>query len=294
MKSAIIVDSVGYLSDDFFNEHSNVYKVNLTVNFPDGTVVVDSSHDDEIDMFYCQLNQVSELPTTSQPAVGSYYDVMEQIIADGYDVVYAIHLSSGISGTYQTAKMVMEEYSDKITTYCIDSKGASVLMEALVYETLAMIEKQEAPVEIYQKLQWLVDNSCIYLMVEDLTNLVKGGRLNAAAAVIGGVLQIRPLLYFDDEGKIVVFEKIRTNKKVFKRWSELVQDAFRHYPEGLTLAFAHGNCLGEITAVQKQIVLTVPEVSTFISQLGPVVGTHTGQGAKGMLIMPKLENYHQN
>lgn len=290
MKTALIVDSVGYLSDEL-NSLTNVYTIDLTVNFSDGTVINDTCAPAQLKSFYDRLSKENQLPTTSQPQVGKYYELLNQLVAEGYQTVFCIHLSAGISGTYQTAVMVTSEYQDKIQAYCIDSKGASVTMEGLVRAALKMIDQGEDSSLIANKLNWLANESRIYLMVEDLTNLVKGGRLSATSALLGGVLQIRPLLYFDQAGKIVLFEKIRTNKRVFKRWSELVQEAIEKYPKGISIAFAHADVYDEIKKVEMQIVAEHPGITSSVSALGPVVGTHTGRGTKGIAIIPHIDNY---
>lgn len=290
MKSAVIVDSVAYLPKELAN-HPDIFQIDLAVNFHDGSVMKDSSNDDEIAAFYSRLKTESQLPTTTQPPVGDYYELMDRIVEKGYEVVYCIHLSAGISGTYQSAVMVTNEYQDKIITYCIDSKGASVGMQALASAALDMIQQNEPHEDIAQKLHWLVEHSRIYLMVEDLNNFAKGGRLSTTSALLGGVLQIRPLLYFDDEGKIVLFEKIRTNKRVYKRWLELLEEAVQKYPKGVDIAFAHGDVAEEIEEIAAMMREKFPTIKITVSLLGPVVGTHTGKGAKGLGIFPNIQNY---
>lgn len=290
MKKAIIVDSVAYLPEDLAN-FPDLYQVDLSVNFNDGSVFNDSSDETRIKEFYQRLNIEKQLPTTSQPPVGDYYALMDKLIEKGYEAIYCIHISSGISGTFQSAVMVTNEYKDKAKIFCIDSKGASVTMEGLVRAAIPLLEQGEDVQEIADKLNWLAENSKIYLMVEDLSNLVKGGRLSATSALLGGMLQIRPLLYFNEEGKIVLFEKIRTNKKVYKRWSELAAEAKQKYSKGIDIAFAHGDVLEEIKNVEAMILKDHPELVSHISSLGPVVGAHTGKGTKGFAIIPHLDNY---
>lgn len=212
MKSAIIVDSTAYLREDVLN-HEDIYVVNLTVNFHDGSEMLDTSDVVKQREFYDRLQREKQLPTTSQPKPGDYYALFDRLIASGYDTVYCIHLSSAISGTYQTAFMIAQEYQESLNIYCVDSKATSMVMESMVNQTLQDIRNQLAPHVIYERLQWQSQHSHIYLMVEDLNNLVKGGRLSATGALLGGILKIRPLLHIDDEGQVVLFEKIRTNKK---------------------------------------------------------------------------------
>lgn len=287
MKSAIIVDSTAYLDENLSN-HPDVYTVNLSVHFHDGTDLVDTADIEEQHCFYQRLLSETQLPTTSQPKPGDYYKLMDELVAKGYEVVYCIHLSSQISGTFQTAQMITDEYKNRLAIYCVDSKSASVIMLRMVEQALADIEKGLEPTQVYEHLKWLADESRVYFMVEDLNNLAKGGRLSAASAFLGGMLKIRPLLYFEENGKIVLFEKIRTNKKVYRRWHELIEESLMKYPQGIRVAFAHGDASEEIEAVKQELAQAFPQVDFIVCGLGPVVGAHTGKGAKGMGIIPNL------
>lgn len=287
MKAAIIVDSTAYLDEELAN-HPDVYTINLSVHFHDGTNLVDTANEEAHRAFYARLVNETTLPTTSQPKPGDYYALMDQLVEKGYEAVYCIHLASKISGTFQTAKMITEEYREHLQVYCVDSKAASIVLRQMVVQTLESIKAGIEPEQIHQQLLWMADESRVYLMVEDLKNLVKGGRLNATSAFLGSVLQIRPLLYFDQEGSIVLFEKIRTNKKVYRRWQELIEEALQKYPKGIRVAFAQGDALAEIEEVKAHLEQIFPQVEFRIGNLGPVVGAHTGKGVKGMGIIPKI------
>lgn len=290
MKTAIIVDSTAYLPDEIKNRE-NVFEINLLVTFSDGTTVTDTGDLKLVKAFYDRLDQEATLPTTSQPAVGDYYALMDKLVEAGYEAVFCVHLSSKISGTYQTAHMVTQEYADRMQVFCVDSKGASVVQEVLVRTCLDLLNEGMALDEIYKRLLWLADESIIYLVVENLNNLVKGGRLSATSALLGNILQIKPLLYFEPEGSIQLFEKIRTSKKVFKRWKELKDESLKKYSKGIEVAFAHADAKDEIMEILPTIVEDMDPSQVRVSVLGPVVGTHTARRAKGMGIVPKLDNY---
>lgn len=285
MRTAIIVDSTAYLSGKTAL-HPDVYQVNLTVNFNDSSVEFDAQDLTSQKAFYRRLQSERVLPTTSQPTPGDYYKVMDEIVAKGYDTVFCIHMSSAISGTYYTAQMVTSEYSDRLKVFCIDSKAASVVVESLVEQGFSLLEAGLTGEEVQEKLLWVAENSRIYLMVEDLNNLVKGGRLNAAGALVGSLLKIRPVLFFDGDGKIVVFEKVRTNKKVYQRWIELSKEQSELFPDGIQISFAHSDALVETEQVRDLFKKCLPDITYHISGLGSVVGTHTGAGTKGCAIIP--------
>lgn len=287
MKPAIIVDSTASISDEV-KALPNIFVVDLTVIFEDGTVVEDSSKEEEQIAFFDRLKQEKVLPTTSQPSVGQYYETINTIIEEGYDTVYAVHLSKEISGTFQSANMVLSEYSHLINSYAINTKAASVVAEAVVDNILRWTEEGKSAEEIFNLALWQVDHTNIYLMVENLDNLAKGGRLSTTSAVLGNFLKIRPLLYFND-GKIEVFEKIRTNRRVYQRFYELVEEAMAQYPDGVEIRFAHVLAIQEVNKVIDGLKEKHPDISIKINGLSPVVGAHTGVGAVGMAIIPLVK-----
>ncbi|MBG9984468.1 DegV family protein [Aerococcaceae bacterium DSM 111022] len=289
MKQAIIVDSTAYLSDELANL-PNIYQVNLQVLFEDGTTRSDSNQLDDLRDYIELMKKYESFPQTSQPLVGEYDALYQKLIQEGYEIVYCIHLSSGISGTYQTALMLKEQYADQIKSYVIDSKGASIVEEILTRHCLKLIEENVAPELIEKKLQQCADDGRIYLMVETTENLVKSGRLSRSLAMIGNMLKVIPLLYFNEEGKIVLFEKIRTKKRVHQRWIKLIQEGFEKYPDGFVIGFAHADDLEGIEDFIELVKKDVPEYQNgfHISILGPVVASHTAQKSKGICLMPTV------
>ncbi len=289
LKQAIIVDSTAYLSDELANL-PNIYQVNLQVLFEDGTTRSDSNQLDDLRDYIELMKKYESFPQTSQPLVGEYDALYQKLIQEGYEIVYCIHLSSGISGTYQTALMLKEQYADQIKSYVIDSKGASIVEEILTRHCLKLIEENVAPELIEKKLQQCADDGRIYLMVETTENLVKSGRLSRSLAMIGNMLKVIPLLYFNEEGKIVLFEKIRTKKRVHQRWIKLIQEGFEKYPDGFVIGFAHADDLEGIEDFIELVKKDVPEYQNgfHISILGPVVASHTAQKSKGICLMPTV------
>lgn len=288
MKAAILVDSTASLAKELAN-HPDVYQVDLKVIYQSGEVLTDTTDPQRLQSFYQRISREAELPTTSQPEPAQFSRVLDEIVAKGYDTVYGIHLSGSVSGTLQTAQMFFEEYQPLLQTYLIDSKGTSFVMEEMVKQALQMIDAKFHPQKIQENLEWIANESVIYVMVEDLKNLVKGGRLSLVGAALGSALQIRPIIYFTPEGRVGVFEKMRTNRKVFRRWQELVDQAVLDYPDGITVAFAHGDAAREIEEVKAKIQANHPDLTYRVGYLTPVLGVHGGKGCKGMGIIPQVK-----
>lgn len=288
MKTAIIIDSTAYANETIKN-HPDVYELFLTATFEDGTHFLDSSEIAVQEDFFEKLKESDQLPKTSQPSPGDYVALIEEIIEKGYDQLLCIHLSQTFSGTYQTAKMLTSEFEDQINIHVIDSKGVSLVIGALVEQALDMIEKGVPFEDICQKTEWSAKHGTIYLTVSDLDNLVKGGRLNIASAKIGGLLKIRPLLYVDAEGEVKVLEKIRTDKKVNRRLTEIAVEDEEKYPNGIILKFAHALNEDRLKVAIADVHERLPHLEYEIGTLGPVIGTHTGAGTIGMGTIPKAD-----
>lgn len=285
MKTAIIIDSTAYANEAIRN-HPDIYELFLTTTFEDGTQFVDSSDIKVQKEFYEKLQSSNHLPKTSQPAPGEYIKLIEEIIEKGYDQLLCIHLSQTFSGTYQTAKMLTDEYKDQINAHVIDSKGVSLIIGGLVEQVLDMIEKDLPFEEICEKTEWSAKRATIYLTVSDLDNLAKSGRANKAVAKIGGLLKIRPLLCVNGKGEVELLEKIRTDKKVNRRLSEIALEDYNKSPNGMILKFAHAVDMEKLQDMIDVVHESLPDLEYEVGTLGPVIGTHAGAGTVGMGTIP--------
>lgn len=289
MKIAYIVDSTASLSDELAGR-SDVFQVHLSVTFRDGSIFKDTTDESELKSFYQRLATEKEIPKSSQPQVGEYYEVVEEIISKGYDTIIALHIGKGISGTYQSAEMVLNEYKEegKIEYSLIDSNGTSFIIEHLLLQTIEQIEKGVSIGETVSKIEKLVEDTQIYLVVDDLNYLVKGGRLGAGSAFIGSLFKIKPIVYFADDGNVKPFDKVRTNSRVIKLWEKLIEEAMDKFNGKIKIAIAHGNIAEEAHQIKKRFENMYPGISCRVGYLTPALGVHGGPGSKGLGILPYL------
>jgi DegV family protein with EDD domain len=200
-------------------------------------------------------------------------------IAVDYDEAVFITLSSGISGTYQTVQSA-GRMVEGLTVYPYDSEISCMVEGFYALEGADMAARGKSATEIVKRFDEMKPFIRAYFIVDDLSHLQRGGRLSAAQALIGSVLQVKPILHFEDT-KIVPFEKIRTRKKALKRVLELFhEDAFQGVPIEATVI--HANRLQEAEELCKEIENKYPNVNVNISYFGPVIGTHLGEGALGL------------
>lgn len=275
MTVAIITDSTAYIPKEIREEY-HIHMVPLTVTI-DG-----KSYQEEVDLtaseFYDLVREEKSLPKTSQPAIGLMVDLLEQLKEDHAEVV-SIHLSSGISGTYQSMQTA-GTMVDGIKTYVFDSEVSCMAQGFYVLEAAKLAQKGANAAEILEKLNTVKQSLRAYFVVDDLNHLHRGGRLNGAQALVGSVLQVKPILHFS-ETKIVPFEKIRTQKKAFKRLIELIdEDAATGVPIRATVI--HANCPLVAEQLMRELKDRYTNVELTLSYFGPVIGTHLGEGSIGL------------
>ncbi len=275
MKIAVVTDSTAYLPKDV-REALSIYMIPLSVTF--GNETYREEIDISAEQFFEEVKQHKHLPTTSQPSIGAFVELFESL-AKEYDAVISIHLSSGISGTYQGAVTAGSMVSG-IQVYPYDSEISCMAQGFYAIEAAKMAKEGKRSEEILARLDEMKTSLRAYFMVDDLTHLQRGGRLSGAQAFIGSLLQVKPLLHFENK-VIVPFEKIRTRKKAIKRIEELfAEDAKTGVP--LKVAIIHANRPEEAEQWKQELSSMYPHVDMMISYFGPVIGTHLGEGALGL------------
>nr|WP_283108087.1 DegV family protein [Bacillus methanolicus] len=274
IKTAVVTDSTAYIPKELRDKY-NIYMIPLSVIFGN------ESYQEEIEIsaeqFYEEVKR-RELPTTSQPPVGQFVELFEKL-AKEYDAVISIHLSSGISGTYQGA-VTAGNMVDNIKVYPFDSEISCMVQGFYALEAAEMAQQGKNPQDIIARLNEMKQSSRAYFMVDDLSHLQRGGRLSSAQAIIGSLLQVKPLLHFVDK-VIVPFEKIRTRKRAMKRIVELLAEDVKS-GEAYKAAIIHGNREKEAKEWKAELEAQFPNVEFMISYFGPVIGTHLGEGSMGL------------
>lgn len=274
MKTAVVTDSTAYITKEL-RERLNIHMIPLSVIFGN------ESLREEIDLtaeeFYEKVKD-SDLPTTSQPPIGQFVELFERLARE-YDAVISVHLSSGISGTYQGA-ISAGSMVEGIEVYPFDSETACMVQGFYALEAAELANEGKTPDEIIARLNEMKESERAYFMVDDLSHLQRGGRLSNAQAFIGSLLQVKPLLHFVDT-KIEPSEKVRTKKRALNRVSNLLaEDASSG--EAYKAVIIHANREEEAIEWKAELEKQFPNVEFSISYFGPVIGTHLGEGSLGM------------
>ncbi|MCM3454445.1 DegV family protein [Heyndrickxia oleronia] len=275
MKTVIVTDSTAYIPKDV-REELNIHMIPLSV------VIGGETYEEELDItagqFYEELKRQDRLPTSSQPSSGQFVALYEKLAKD-YDAIISIHLSSGISGTYQGA-VTAGTMVEGVKVYAYDSEISCMAQGFYAIDAAKMAAEGKSPEEIISRIDELKASLRAYFMVDDLSNLQRGGRLTSAQAIIGSLLKVKPLLHFVDK-VIVPFEKIRTRKKAMNRISELIgEDASKG--TALMASIIHANREEDAKEWKAELEQLYPNVDFSISYFGPVIATHLGEGAMGL------------
>ena len=276
----IVTDSTAALPDDWLEAH-NVAVVPLLVNiesevYKEGVEITNRD-------FYARLRKVQELPTTSQPSSGDFLATYKRLLEEGANTIISIHISSGISGTVNsasTAAGMIEDIGTDIVV--IDSKQTGPALGFIVKEAVALAESGKNKEAIINRVHEVMDSMKTLFVVNDLMFLHKGGRLSGAKAVIGSLLQIKPILHFvRDEGRIDVLEQVRTEKRALRRITELMiaEGGGDRLPTNIDIQYADNRDRAE--EVAKSLEEEFPGIGAQPIEIGPIIGTHVGPGLIG-------------
>lgn len=235
--------------------------------------------------FY-DLLRCEKASTTSQIPVSEFESVAEDYLRSGKDILY-IGFSSGLSGTFNSARLAFEALREKYPSRKlmeIDSLGASMGEGLLVYYA-AMQRKSGKTID--EVAAWVRENRlrlCHWFTVDDLNHLKRGGRVSGAAALVGTMLGIKPVLHVDDDGHLIPMEKVRGRKASL--------DALCNHMEktaidikSQTVFISHGDCLADCEYVADQVKKRFGVKNIYINNIGPVIGTHSGPGTVALFFL---------
>ena len=272
-KIAIISDSSAGLTEEMLSEY-NIYTSYLMVIFGN------DSYQEFKELTPDKFSQLSatqdELPTTSQPAPGLTIELYEDLIGEGYEKIIHITISSGLSGSYQSA-MNAAEIVDAEKIHVFDSKSVSFAQGALAIAASRMAKAGKHVAEIIAELENMQKTMYASATVKSLENLKKGGRLSNASAVIGSMLQIKPVVVMSPEGKLEAVSKVRTFKKAMQALIEAAKAA--DLDETYEIAVVHALNIEDATTVKNAISEFYPNITIHLLPLSLVIVAHIGEGS---------------
>ncbi|WP_078380285.1 DegV family protein [Sutcliffiella halmapala] len=230
------------------------------------------------DEFMNKMKVSKELPKSSQPAVGTFVEVYNRLGADGSKVL-SIHMTGGMSGTVSSAESASNMSDSDVTV--VDSRFISFALSFQVVEAAKMAKEGKTIEEILVRLDEVQKHTNLYLMVDTLENLVKGGRIGRGKALIGSLLNIKPIASLAD-GVYTPVNKVRSHSQVIKFYTkQFKEDIAGKKVKGVGIA--HAGCIKLAQTLKDAIQEVSGFEDTQISFTTPVISTHTGPGALALM-----------
>jgi DegV family protein with EDD domain len=274
----IVVDSIAQISQEMLDAHANLHMISLKVRLGDR-----EWHENEIaaeELFRLEKANKTAIKT-SQPAPGEFVEIFEPLIAANHEIV-VISVSGGLSGTVEGARMAAKMVDEK-RIFVVDSHTASIGMVQMARAALTMAERNRPAAEIAEEIREMAKYTHTLIVPDTLEYLHKGGRIGGAAALFGSILQIRPVLYLGQDGKVAVLDKVRTKQRAINRMLEEVQN----YKDLEYIGVGHIDVPEEGKAIREKLQSVFPKVPVLPALLGSVLGAHLGPGLLGIVFQEK-------
>ncbi len=272
----IFTDSSCDLPKDLIEKY-NLQVMQLEVIIDDKPPVL--NRDVDIKDFYDQLRAGANAKT-SAVTLGYFEEHMRAVLEEGKDILY-LGFSSGLSATYNNGVMVIEdlkkEFPDRKILYT-DTLSGSVGQGLVAYYAAKLREEGKSMEEVLDAVEGMKTRVHHQVTVNDLFFLKRGGRISAASAVAGTVLQFKPIIIVDKDGKLSNIGKVRGRKTSINELFSMLKKV-QSFDEIPYVFISHSDCLDDVNHLADMIKADFPETEIIISDIGPVIGAHTGPGA---------------
>lgn len=273
---AWVMDTTGYVTEEM-KAHPDVYIVPLNIHFDSEEFI------DGVDLTQAQLYErikaASEFPKTSQPSAGKFAELYDKL-KEEYECAIAVHASAKMSGTIASSTAGADMSGFKV--YAVDSLALSYGLSGLIERGLEL-EKQGLDAEqIAKKLETETADFRNYILIGNLTQLYKGGRMSGAQYYIGSILQVKPIVQISAEGELKPIDKVRSHKKAVKY---LIDHAVKDNQElGIeTFQIMHANTKEEAENLKREVLKAIPEAQITVGDLSSSLAVHAGAGTVALM-----------
>lgn len=268
----IVTDTTAYLPESYVREH-DIRVVPLNVHF--GVEAFKETVEITNDEFYARLKTAPALPTTSQPSPGDFLDVFRPLVDAGHEVL-VLPLSSRLSGTYSSATAARDMLPDA-AIHVVDTLNTGLALELLIRAAVEAIRAGATLAEVTGLVEAMKGEVFTLFVVDTLEYLAKGGRIGSAKAFLGTMLSVKPILTLKD-GSIQAYEQVRTKRKAVARMVDLIVAHAGSKGPQARVTMTHSLALEEAEAARRELVARLGCAEPSLSELGPVIGAHTGPG----------------
>ena len=277
-KIAILVDSCVDVPPQYVKKYG-MYVIPLKI------IYKDREYSDGVDItaqeVYDRLH--TEIPTTSLPASGEINAMFDRIKADGYKKVLAVSLSSGLSGTYNSIRLLGNQY-EGLDVFALDTKNIGIASGFNAIQAAEYIEEGMDWDTLINTVTRNVPNSKVFFYVDTLEYLKKGGRIGLVTSTLGSALHLKPIISCNDDGIYYTISKTLGRKRAFKKAMSLAVD-FAKDSKKYNVAIVHGGAKERADKIKEVLMPMLPHCNIYTDgQISPVLGVHTGPGTIGIAI----------
>ena len=277
MKIALVTDCTADLPQQLIDQWK-IFVLPLTISFGNQQFLDNELTAEE---FYSRLVSESQLPTTSQPAPEDFATVYAKALKE-YDEIISIHISSGLSGTLNSAYVASEKFRGKV--HLVDSRSISLGIGQQVLEAAEGIKEGLSVQAVLDRIAKMREKMETIFTLDTLEYLHKGGRIGVVKGILGSMLRIKPVIRVNEEGVYVPAGLARSREKALHG----IVSALEHAAQGRTvkaLAIAHGAARDAAEKLQDKLESVFNVRATLFTQVGPVIGVHTGPGTVGASVV---------
>ena len=287
------MDKIAWITDSmaFFPE-GEAEKIGVHV-VPTQLINNGESYREYLDISIEQLDEkmkqhASAVPTTSQPSFGELVELYEHLKATGYDYGYAIHITSGLSGTYASSVAAADAVGFKL--YALDSYTGAANQQEMIKLAMELTATGKQPEDVMAILEQFKHASHFYLIIGNMETMRRGGRVSSSQFLLANMLNIKPIVTFNEEGKLVPFKKVRSLKKAFHEMAaEVVTKIQTHGLHRQTLYIGHTLARADAEKLRDAILSKIAGISIEITQFGPSILSHAGSETVGVYWFDQIE-----
>lgn len=263
-------------------DQNNWLRNNFDFDFLPLSVIIDGEahldrHEISLDELHSAMKD-GKMPSTSQPSPGQVQKILDKYRAQGDEVLF-VTIWKELSGTYQMVKSTIEDYKETYPDFkveVVDSNSATVAESIIAIQAMEMANAGYSFEEVVEQASWNADHMSVYLTVDKLDWLVKGGRLSKAAGFVGAALNVKPILTVDDE-KLYSTGVVRGSKRVYSRITDKIKEDSAAFTNQV-VCISHVDQEDNARALEALIKKEMPEAKTMIFEFGAVLAAHIGVG----------------
>ena len=277
-KIAILTDSTANLPLELVKQY-NIRVIPLKIHWGSETFL--DGKDLTPAEFYERLNNCKSLPTTSQPSIQDFLNAFESLADEGTSGIVVPLISSGISGTVNSARVASRLFT-RVPVAIIDTHITAMGQAMIILAAARKADQGACLKEVIQVADEVKKQLHVFFAVDTLEYLHRGGRINGASRYLGTALDIKPILFFNSEGKIDALERVRTKQKALQRLISLAEQQANGHPAHVGIVHANAPRSAEEFRDTVEKRMNCKEIITL--EFSPVIGVHVGQGTIGIAL----------